>query len=87
MKMLITNNEKFLTTTAKSAVSNDIPIYALDNNEPISSVTSIKRLPYCRSKHINENKDNNKFIGLVTSIKRLCGRVNKLVGKNNKNSD
>lgn len=87
MQMLTTNNEGFQTTTAKSAPSNDGATYALDNSEPFSPITSIKRLCSSRSKRINKNKDDNKPFGSVTSTKRLCSRGNKHVGKDNKDSD
>lgn len=87
MQMLITNNEGFQTTPAKSTPSNNGAIYALDNNKFFSHVTSTKHLCSCRSKHINNDKDNNKLFGPVTSTKCLRGRGNKHVGEDIKDSD
>lgn len=87
IQMLITNNEKFQTTTMKSTLSNNNAIYALNNSEFFSLVISTKRLRSCKSKRINKNKNKKKLFGPFTSTKYLCGHENKHVGKKSKNND
>lgn len=87
MHMLITNNEEFQITIAKSALSNDDTIYALENSDFFSPVTFIKCLHSCRSKLINKNNDNKKPFSPVILTKRLCSCRNKYVSKDSKDSD
>lgn len=87
MQMLITNNERFQTTIAKSVPSNNSAIYALDNNEFFSLITSSKYLYSCRSKYINKNKNDNKLFSFITLTKHLCNCENKYISKNIKDSD
>lgn len=85
--MLITNNEGFQITTAKSMPLNNGVIYALENIEFFSPVIFIKYLYSCKSKHINKNKDNNKLFNPIILTKCLYGCRNKHIGKNSKNLD
>lgn len=77
--MLINNNKGFQTMTAKNAPSNNDAIYALENSELFSSITCIKCLCNCKSKHINKNKDNNKYFDFIILTKCLYGYKNKHV--------